>query len=349
MTGWWTRATGVVPVSGAAHCQPSQEAPLPRRSVDQAREVKLETDALVQRIQEAIGSPTLTDGSARTLLADLLVSVQRLQLAEEQLTELTEQVATSHAAIDAERERYEHQLDQLRTDVALLSSIAEANRLVTSDDDPTDALLQSLVDLATGRDPDVRAGILLTDVKGRVAARAVSDADADELCRLQITHGGPAIEALHRGEREVRAASDLAEWPELAAEVDRLGFEWVLSQPIEVARTVRGVFNVYGTGSSAAAENATALLADHAGSAIANRELYLTTRRLVGHLETALESRGVIEQAKGILMAREGCDSETAFDILRRASQRENRKLYEVATTLVEGLARRGRGDGCPS
>jgi AmiR/NasT family two-component response regulator len=87
-----------------------------------------------------------------------------------------------------------------------------------------------------------------------------------------------------------------------------------------------------------------ALLSDHAGAAIGNRELYLTTRRVVGHLETALESRAAIEQAKGVLMAREGCDAETAFDILRRASQRENRKLHDVAATVVAGVGRRRGG-----
>jgi len=56
----------------------------------------------------------------------------------------------------------------------------------------------------------------------------------------------------------------------------------------------------------------------------------------VDGLEEALLSRDVIGQAKGILMAREGLTSEQAFDVLRRASQRENRKLYEVARNLVE-------------
>ncbi|MDQ1374883.1 MAG: hypothetical protein QOJ09_2221, partial [Actinomycetota bacterium] len=46
-----------------------------------------------------------------------------------------------------------------------------------------------------------------------------------------------------------------------------------------------------------------------------------------------------IEQAKGILMAREGCDEDRAFDMLRRASQRTNRKLREIAHQVVEGAA----------
>ena len=53
-------------------------------------------------------------------------------------------------------------------------------------------------------------------------------------------------------------------------------------------------------------------------------------------METALASRGVIEQAKGILMAAQRCSAEEAFDLLRRASQRENRKLRDIATQIVE-------------
>lgn len=52
-------------------------------------------------------------------------------------------------------------------------------------------------------------------------------------------------------------------------------------------------------------------------------------------LRTALESRAVIEQAKGVLMAKLGCDAEAAFAHLRRQSQYQNRRLREVAAELV--------------
>jgi AmiR/NasT family two-component response regulator len=48
-----------------------------------------------------------------------------------------------------------------------------------------------------------------------------------------------------------------------------------------------------------------------------------------------MESRAAIEQAKGILMARQHCTADDAFDILRRASQRENRKLRDIADEMV--------------
>ncbi len=57
-----------------------------------------------------------------------------------------------------------------------------------------------------------------------------------------------------------------------------------------------------------------------------------------------MASRATIEQAKGVLMARGGISPEQAFDILVRASQRENRKLRDVASDLVERVQQRQPG-----
>jgi hypothetical protein len=57
--------------------------------------------------------------------------------------------------------------------------------------------------------------------------------------------------------------------------------------------------------------------------------------REVQGLRIALESRAVIEQAKGIIMGATNCDAKHAFDVLVRQSQHENRKLHEVAHELV--------------
>lgn len=53
-------------------------------------------------------------------------------------------------------------------------------------------------------------------------------------------------------------------------------------------------------------------------------------------LRDALASRPVIDQAKGVLVAQTGCTPEEAFERLRQASQRENRKLRDVARRVVE-------------
>ncbi|HUQ62598.1 MAG TPA: ANTAR domain-containing protein [Acidimicrobiales bacterium] len=53
-------------------------------------------------------------------------------------------------------------------------------------------------------------------------------------------------------------------------------------------------------------------------------------------LEEALTTRDVIGQAKGILMVRQSCSADEAIDVLRRASQRANRKLRDIAQDLVD-------------
>jgi hypothetical protein len=58
-------------------------------------------------------------------------------------------------------------------------------------------------------------------------------------------------------------------------------------------------------------------------------------RGLVESLKRQLASQPVIEQAKGIIMANSHCDEDQAFEILRRASQRTNIKLRDVARQIV--------------
>ena len=84
-------------------------------------------------------------------------------------------------------------------------------------------------------------------------------------------------------------------------------------------------------------------VAAQAGLAVASSLSYWHEHSLVLHLQEALRSRPVIEQAKGILMASQGCDADEAFDTLRRASQRENRKLRDVAVDFVDRAVRRAQ------
>lgn len=244
----------------------------------------------------------------------------------------------------SERHQLERRLHQLHADVEVLNALSAVNRLAASDDDPTESLLDDLVRLAAG--DGMHAGIFLTDDRGGVAARAVSDRTAEELCRLQIEHGGPSVKALEGDEPDLRERRQLSPWPHLLAAMERHGIEWTLAHPLRLSRGT-GVFNVYGAGTSTRAERTTGLLVEHASSVIDNHELFASTRELASHLEVALESRGVIEQAKGIVMAREHCGPDGAFEWLRQRSQSENRKLRAIAEDLVAEVAG-GRADGPP-
>ena len=56
-------------------------------------------------------------------------------------------------------------------------------------------------------------------------------------------------------------------------------------------------------------------------------------------LRRALVSQPVIDQAKGMLMARHGCSADEAFQLLRQASMRQNRKIRDIASAIIEAVA----------
>jgi AmiR/NasT family two-component response regulator len=82
-------------------------------------------------------------------------------------------------------------------------------------------------------------------------------------------------------------------------------------------------------------EETAVLFSEQAAVACANAEVYWRTYSLTEHLREALESRDVIGQAKGILMARRGCTPEIAFEALRKVSQHRNIKLRDIAEQVV--------------
>lgn len=124
--------------------------------------------------------------------------------------------------------------------------------------------------------------------------------------------------------------------PNLAEAMAAHCIEWAQSQPIVGSDGLAlGYLNLYGRGRRDAVEPTVRTLADQAAAVVANGLVYRSAVELSHHLGKALESRGVIEQAKGVVMAWQGCDADAAFDILRRVSQRENRKLRLVAEDIV--------------
>ena len=103
----------------------------------------------------------------------------------------------------------------------------------------------------------------------------------------------------------------------------------------------KGALNSYSeSGFADGAADVASLFADQVGVAAINATLYVEGTLLADQLRQALESRAVIEQAKGVLMAAERCDAEQAFEILKRASQGQNRKLRDIATEIVQRYAR---------
>ncbi|PVY97474.1 GAF and ANTAR domain-containing protein [Actinomycetospora cinnamomea] len=152
---------------------------------------------------------------------------------------------------------------------------------------------------------------------------------------------GPVVQAL-REHRVITADRTAARtWPAYASCADELGVRSCLVVPLSADGRALGSLNLYATDPDAdlcAAQPAARLAADLASTALASQLRHAASVKLADELRTALESRAVIEQAKGLLMAR-GHDDAEAFAVLRRMSQNHNIKLREVAALVVD-LAR---------
>jgi transcriptional regulator with GAF, ATPase, and Fis domain len=154
--------------------------------------------------------------------------------------------------------------------------------------------------------------------------------------------GGPCVQAIETG-TEVRVAVPTDRWPEFSAAAQAAGVRSVWSLPLVVGATTTGALNLYsltGPAPHHPAATSARLLAAFAAVVLANSANRAEVEMTNARLRSSLETRGVIAQAKGILMASEDISGEAAFDILRRASQRTNRKLRDIATELVANWPR---------
>jgi GAF domain-containing protein len=151
---------------------------------------------------------------------------------------------------------------------------------------------------------------------------------------------GPCVEAIRSGQ-EVPINLPAERWPHFSGQAVRAGMASVWSLPLKAGDRTTGALNLYSKGDrlwdGPAAAVARALAAQ-GGVVLANATSLAGSELVNRQLELALDSRDVIGQAKGIIMAREGVSADEAFDILRRASQRTGAKLRDIAGEVVAQL-----------
>jgi len=132
------------------------------------------------------------------------------------------------------------------------------------------------------------------------------------------------------------------QWPSFSAAAAAHGVGSVLSVPLVARHEGVGALNFYSRSQAAFSDadvKAALQFAAYAGIVLANSQAYWDAHQLGQDMAEAMKSRATIEQAKGILMAVQRCSADEAFQILVRASQRENRKLREIAEELVSRTA----------
>lgn len=171
---------------------------------------------------------------------------------------------------------------------------------------------------------------------------AASDQRLDSLHYLQFdADEGPVVETLRHNEpRRIDDAAAERRWPAFCRAAAEAGFISVLSLPLRTDRQPAGAVALYGSGPGVfrgAAHDIALLFAAQGGTAVHNAKLYRTCRRMVDNLHAGLESRAVIEQAKGILHAELGVSPAEAFHLLSRFSQNTNQRVRKIAADLVRG------------
>jgi GAF domain-containing protein len=176
---------------------------------------------------------------------------------------------------------------------------------------------------------------------GKATSPASTGPLATSLDEQQYELGhGPCLAAAEGGEVQCIVDSFTeSRWPDYLARAVQAGLGSSLSIPVPVQAGVAAGLNMYSrTARSFTDQDADTAqrFASFAGVAFGNLQAVETNKQLADQLRTAMESRAVIEQAKGALMARRGCSAADAFDILVELSQSTNKKLRVVAQTVVD-------------
>ena len=186
------------------------------------------------------------------------------------------------------------------------------------------------------------AGLMLSDQGQDLAVMAYSS-DAMRLLELLEleTQEGPCVDCYRSGDpvlnQDLAGAED--RWPRVAPAVRAAGFDSVHALPLRLRGNTIGALNLFrsGTGQLSEADVAAGrALADIATITILQHNSSLEARVLNEQLTQALQSRIVIEQAKGVLAEAAHLDMSDAFDRLRHHARSHNLLLTDVAQAIVD-------------
>lgn len=188
------------------------------------------------------------------------------------------------------------------------------------------------------------AGVSLDDGQGRLQFVTATDGRASRVETKQLELGdGPCYHAFRTG-RAV-AVGDLEaddRWPGYREAVLRVGYRSALGVPMPSTgdEASIGALDLYDTEPRQWADEVlevAILLSNMASGYILMAQSYVDARTRADHLQHALDTRVVVEQAKGVLSATQGVDVNQAFELLRGHARSTRRRVHDVARDVVEG------------
>ena len=223
--------------------------------------------------------------------------------------------------------------DITRAFVALSSSLVNGGDIV-------DLLTELTSDCARLLDIE-SAGLLLADLRGVLHVIAASSERTRNLELFQLQRDeGPCRDCFHSG--TAVSVADLKQeaerWPQFAAAADAAGFASVHALPMRLHDTVLGALGLFSTsvGSPDADDLSLAQALAHVASVALVADRVSADRSVVHEqLQSALSSRVLVEQAKGLLAQLGTIEMHEAFGVLRRYSRDNNQPLTDVARQLV--------------
>lgn len=187
------------------------------------------------------------------------------------------------------------------------------------------------------------AGLILSDQRGQlqVIASTSHEARLVELFALQNDEG-PCLDCFNSGKPVVNVDHDAAadRWPRFTAAATSAGYQSIHALPLRLRRQVIGAIALFSKTESTLSEDDLALgqaLADVATISLLQQRVVQLNELLAEQLQTALNSRILIEQAKGSLAARTDLDIAETFGLIRDYCRRTQRSLVGVATEIIDG------------
>ena len=206
--------------------------------------------------------------------------------------------------------------------------------------DPVD-LLSGLAEDTTRLLDVASTGMLLADPKGVLHVVAASSEATRILEIYQVQRDqGPCLDCYRTGTpvsvADLRTATD--RWPQFTSEALDAGFASVHAVPMRLRNNILGTLGLFGTHAGALNEDDLSLgqaLAYVAAVALVQDKAAADKTAINEQLQTALNSRVAVEQAKGVLAQRGGLDMEAAFAVLRLYARDHNARLTEVARAVT--------------
>jgi GAF domain-containing protein len=188
--------------------------------------------------------------------------------------------------------------------------------------------------------------LMLVDRDQALRNLAASDRRAAVLEELQATHGeGPCVDAFD--DKQPVATDDLGQedrWPAFSPDAARRRLLAVLASPIPYSEQAVGVVAVFAAQPhpwTEAEREAIVAFTELVALLILNAMQARERGRVAAELQVALDSRVVIEQAKGVLVGQHGLTTRQAFERLRRQARDQRRPLSEVARAVVDAAEHR--------